>query len=32
VKLTRLFTQEEITHVRHTAAKLRKAYKPPAKK
>jgi uncharacterized protein with GYD domain len=32
VKLTRLFTQEEITHVRQTAAKLRKSYKPPGKK
>jgi hypothetical protein len=31
VTLTRLFTQEEITHVRHTAAKLRGAYKPPGK-
>jgi uncharacterized protein with GYD domain len=29
VKLTRLFTQEEITHVRHTAVKLRGSYKPP---
>ena len=32
VKLTRLFTQEEITHVRHTAAKLRGSYKPPQAK
>jgi uncharacterized protein with GYD domain len=31
-KLTRLMTQEEVTHVRHTAAKLREAYKPPGKK
>ena len=31
VKLTRLLTQEEVTHVRHTAAKLRGAYKPPGK-
>jgi hypothetical protein len=31
VKLTRLFTQEEITHVRQTAVKLRKAYKAPGK-
>jgi uncharacterized protein with GYD domain len=32
VKLTRLFTQEEIGHVRQTAAKLHKAYKPPGEK
>ena len=32
VKLTRLFTQEEIVHVRQTATKLRTAYKPPGKK
>ena len=31
VKLTRLLTQEEITHVRQTAAKLRGSYKPPGK-
>ncbi len=31
VKLTRLLTQEEVTHVRHAAAKLRGAYKPPGK-
>jgi uncharacterized protein with GYD domain len=31
VKLTRLMTQEEATHVRHTAAKLRGSYKPPGK-
>ena len=31
VKLTRLLTQDEITHVRQTAAKLRGAYKPPGK-
>ena len=31
VKLTRLLTQEEVTHVRHTAAKLRGAYKAPGK-
>jgi uncharacterized protein with GYD domain len=29
VKLTRLLTQQEVTHVRHTAAKLRSSYKPP---
>jgi uncharacterized protein with GYD domain len=29
VKLMRIFTQEEITHVRHTAAKLRGSYKAP---
>src|SRR5277367_1876364 len=29
VKLTRLLTQEEVTHVRKAAANLRKAYKPP---
>ncbi|WJR74833.1 GYD domain-containing protein [Bradyrhizobium sp. NP1] len=28
-KLTRLFTQDEITKVRHTASKLRTAYSPP---
>jgi hypothetical protein len=32
VKFTRVFTQEEITHVRHTAAKLRGSYKPPQAK
>jgi uncharacterized protein with GYD domain len=32
VKLTRLLTQDEVTHVRKAAAKLRKAYKPPGKK
>jgi len=31
VKLTRLLTHEEVTHVRHTAAKLRGAYKAPGK-
>jgi uncharacterized protein with GYD domain len=31
VKLTRLMTQEEVTNVRHTSAKLRSAYKPPGK-
>jgi uncharacterized protein with GYD domain len=31
VKLTRLLTQEEVTHVRQTAAKLRGAYKAPGK-
>ena len=31
VKLTRLLTQEEVAHVRHTAAKLRGAYKAPGK-
>src|SRR5271170_6887974 len=31
VKLTRLLTQEEVAHVRQTAAKLRGAYKPPGK-
>jgi uncharacterized protein with GYD domain len=31
VKLTRLLTQEEVTHVRQTAAKLRGSYKPPGK-
>ena len=31
VKLTRLLTQDEVTHVRQTAAKLRGAYKPPGK-
>jgi uncharacterized protein with GYD domain len=29
VTLTRLFTQEEVTQVRHTAAKIRGSYKPP---
>jgi uncharacterized protein with GYD domain len=29
IKLTRLLTQDEVTHVRQTAAKLRGAYKPP---
>jgi uncharacterized protein with GYD domain len=32
VKLTRLFTQEEVTQVRHTAAKLRGSYKAPQAK
>jgi len=31
VKLTRLLTQDEVVHVRQTAAKLRGAYKPPGK-
>jgi len=31
IKLTRLLTQEEVTHVRQTAAKLRGSYKPPGK-
>ncbi len=31
VKLTRLLTQEEVVHVRQTAAKLRGAYKAPGK-
>ena len=31
VKLTRLLTQDEVTHVRQTAAKLRGADKPPGK-
>ncbi len=31
VTLTRLMTQEEVTHVRQTAVKLRGAYKPPGK-
>ena len=31
VKLTRLLTQEEVTHVRKKAAELRGAYKPPGK-
>ena len=31
VKLTRLLTQDEVTHVRQTASKLRAAYKPPGK-
>jgi uncharacterized protein with GYD domain len=31
VKLIRLMTQEEVTHVRQTAAKLRGSYKPPGK-
>ena len=31
VKLTRLLTQDEVTHVRQTAAKFRGAYKPPGK-
>lgn len=30
-KLIRLLTQEEVTHVRHTAIKLRSAYSPPGK-
>jgi uncharacterized protein with GYD domain len=29
IKLTRLFTPEEVTKVRQTAAKLRAAYTPP---
>lgn len=29
VKLTRLFTQDEIKHVRQNAAKLRSSYSPP---
>jgi len=31
VKLTRLWTQDEIKQVRETASKLRSAYKPPGK-
>jgi uncharacterized protein with GYD domain len=31
VQLTRLLTQEEVSHVRQTAATLRAAYKPPGK-
>jgi uncharacterized protein with GYD domain len=31
VELKRLFTQDEIVHVRETASKLRGAYKPPGK-
>jgi uncharacterized protein with GYD domain len=31
VKLTRLWTQDEIKKVRETASKLRSAYKPPGK-
>ena len=31
VKLTRLLTQDEVTHVRQTAAKLRGSYRPPGK-
>jgi uncharacterized protein with GYD domain len=31
VKLIRLMTQEEVTHVRQTASKLRAAYHPPGK-
>jgi uncharacterized protein with GYD domain len=31
VKLTRLLTQEEVTHVRQKARELRGAYKPPGK-
>ena len=31
VKLTRLLTQDEVTHVRQTAVKLRGSYKPPGK-
>ena len=31
VKLTRLLTQDEVTHVRQTAAKLRGSYEPPGK-
>jgi uncharacterized protein with GYD domain len=31
VKLTRLLTQEEVTHVRHTAIKLRGSYSPPGR-
>ena len=30
VKLTRLFTQDEIKQVRQTAAKLRSSYSPPS--
>jgi|SRR5215469_7766267 len=29
VRLTRLFTMDEIKHVRQNAAKIRSAYKPP---
>ena len=32
VKLTRLLTQEEVTHVRQKAAKLRSSYKAPQAK
>jgi uncharacterized protein with GYD domain len=32
VKLTRLLTQEEVTHVRKKASELRGAYAPPASK
>lgn len=31
VKLTRLLTQDEVMHVRQTAAKIRGSYKPPGK-
>ena len=31
VKLTRLLTQDEVTHVRKKARELRGAYKPPGK-
>ncbi len=31
VKLIRLLTQDEVTHVRKKAAELRGAYKPPGK-
>jgi uncharacterized protein with GYD domain len=29
VKLTRLFTMDEIRNIRHNAAKIRSAYRPP---
>lgn len=31
VELKRLWTKDEVTHVRQTASKLRGAYKPPGK-
>ena len=31
VKLTRLLTQDEVTHVRQKASQLRGVYKPPSK-
>ena len=31
VKLTRLLTQDEVTHVRQKASQLRGSYKPPGK-
>jgi uncharacterized protein with GYD domain len=31
VKLTRLLTQDEVTHIRKKATELRGAYKPPGK-